>query len=47
MQRILYSLVLAIVILYVSIVTGLDSSRFPEHPIVLNDEEREIEGKSL
>jgi hypothetical protein len=30
-----------------SVVTGLNGSRFPAHPIVLDDEERETEGKSL
>jgi hypothetical protein len=28
-------------------VTGDDGSRFIDHPIVLDDEEREMEGKSL
>jgi hypothetical protein len=47
MQWILCSLVLATVIPCVSVVTGLDGSRFIEHPIVLDDEERETEGKSF
>jgi hypothetical protein len=48
MHRILlYRLVLATVIPCVSVVSGLDGSRFIEHPIVLDDEERETEGKSL